>query len=162
MVSILVWEVPFMNLIICHWVYCVHTQSLLVTYSYRCMWLYIAISYTGPPPAPVISTDFLISSEEDNNSTFKFTISWNSSFTSINAITSYIVTPPTSTIEGRDVAIDCPLSCSLDAPCQCTGLRLGERIIVNISAINCGTQRGEAVEVTVASCRLYDRKYISY
>ena len=120
------------------------------------------ISYTGPPPAPVIGTDFWISSEEDNNSTFKFMISWNSSFTSTNAITSYIVTPPTSTIEVRDVAINCPRSCTLDAPCQCTGLPFGERIIVNISAINCGTQQGEAVEVTVASCRLYYHKYISY
>ena len=132
-----------------------------------CMWLFTAISYTGPPPAPVIGTDFSISRspEEDDNSTFKFMISWNSSsaFTGTNAVTSYIVTPPTITTEGRDVAVDCPPSCSLDAPCQCsTGLRLEERIIINISAINCGTQQGEAVEVTVASCRLYYHKYISY
>ena len=127
------------------------------------MWLFTAISYTGPPPTPTFSTDFSISPEDGNNSTFKFMMSWNSSFTNSNAVTSYIVTPPTTTVEGRDVAVDCPPSCSLDAPCQCSaGLRLGERIIINISAINCGAQQGEAVEVTIASCRLYYHKYISY
>ena len=123
-----------------------------------CMFVvvYTAMSIiTGPPPAPVIGTDFLISLEEDNNSTFKFTISWNSSFTNTNAIISYIVTPPTTTTEGRDLAINCPPSCSPDAPCQCTGLPVGERVVVNISAINCDTQQGEAMEVTVASCTLY-------
>ncbi len=35
-------------------------------------------------------------------------------------------------------------------------------MIVNISAINCDTQEGEAVEVTVASCTLYMyQEYIS-
>ena len=71
------------------------------------------------------------------------------SFTTTYAVTSYVVTPLTTT-EGEYLTVNCPPSCSLDVPCQCTGL--GERVTVNISAINCDTQEGAAVAVTIASC----------
>ena len=109
--------------------------------------------FTGPPPAPIIDTDFSISLGEENSTFYTFTITWNSSFTTANAITSYVIFPPTSTTEGQDLTVSCPPSCSPlpDVPCQCSGLSVGERVTVNISTINCDTQEGEPVTVTVAS-----------
>ena len=110
---------------------------------------------TGPPPAPIIDNDISISLGEDNATFYTFNISWNPSFTTANAITSYVISPLTSTTEGQDIdlAVSCPPSCSPlpDVPCQCSGLAVGERVTVNISAINCDTQEGEPVTVTVTS-----------
>ena len=109
--------------------------------------------FTGPPPAPKIDTDFSISLGEENSTFYTFNISWNSSFTTASAITSYVISPPTSTTEGQDIdlAVSCPPSCSPDVPCQCSGLAVGGRVTVNISAINCDTQEGKPMTVTVAS-----------
>ena len=49
--------------------------------------------------------------------------------------------------------IKCPPICSIDEPCRCTGLEIGERVTIAISAINCGNQEGSAVEVTVTTCK---------
>ena len=49
--------------------------------------------------------------------------------------------------------IECPPICSIDEPCQCTGLEIGERVTIAISAINCGNQEGPAVEVTVTTSK---------
>ena len=106
---------------------------------------------TGPPPAPILDTDISISLGEDNSTFYTFNISWNLSFTTANAITSYVISPPTSTTEGQDLTVSCPPSCSPDVPCQCSGLAVGERVTMNISAINCDTQEGAPVTVTVAS-----------
>ena len=98
----------------------------------------------------MIAVDFSISLGEDNST---FDISWTPSFTGANAITSYIVTPPPARTSegGQDLTVRCPLSCSPDVPCQCTGLAVGECVTVNISAVNCDSQEGEAMEITVAS-----------
>ena len=49
--------------------------------------------------------------------------------------------------------IECPPICSIDEPCRCTGLEIGGRVTVAISAINCGNQEGPAVEITVTTCK---------
>ena len=49
--------------------------------------------------------------------------------------------------------IECPPICSTDEPCQCTGLEIGGRITIAISAINCGNREGPAVEITVTTCK---------
>ena len=108
-------------------------------------------THVGPPPAPALYTHVLISLQEENATFNAFDISWNPSIAAAYAITSYIVTPLTTT-EGEDLTINCPSSCSPVIPCPCTGLAVGERVTVNISAVNCDTQEGAAVAVTIASC----------
>ena len=52
---------------------------------------------------------------------------------------------------GEDLTVNCPSSCAPDVPCQCTGLAVGDRVTVNISAVNCETQEGTAAAVIIAS-----------
>ena len=146
-------------------VHCFHTQFLLksaIMYiMHVCYRVCVVIAilpyhpiFTGPPPAPIISTDFTIFLGEENSTlSDTFNVSWNPSFTATNAITSYVISPPTSTTEGQDIdlAVSCPPFCSPDVPCQCSGLAVGGRVTVNILAINCDTQEGKPVTVTVAS-----------
>ena len=56
-----------------------------------------------------------------------------------------------TTAEREDLTVNCPSSCIPDVPCQCTGLAIGDRVTVNISAVNCDTQEGAATEIFVAS-----------
>ena len=83
--------------------------------------LWCVYIFTGPPPAPIIDS---ISLGEDNSTFYTFNVSWNPLFTTTNAITFYVISPPTSTTEGQDIdlAVSCPFSCSPDVPCQCSGL----------------------------------------
>ncbi len=49
--------------------------------------------------------------------------------------------------------IECPSICSSNEPCQCTGLEVGGRVTVAISAINCGNREGPAVEISITTCK---------
>ena len=109
--------------------------------------------FTGPPPAPIISTDSFTILGEENSTFSRFTILWNFSFTTMYAITSYVIIPLITT-EKEDLTFNCPSSCSPYVPCQCSGLAMGERVTVKISAVNCDIQEGEAVAITIASCML--------
>ena len=102
-------------------------------------------SLIASPPAP---SNFIISFEETNATTVSFNFTWDSTFNSVHAITSYRVIPGVS--EGRSI-VECPSSCSPNTPCRCTGLVVGEQVNVSISAINCGNQHGPIRVATVSS-----------
>ena len=104
------------------------------------------IFITGPPPAPFGVESSLEETDEDFVS---FNLTWNSNFNSDYAVTFYIITPD-STTEGSSV-IRCPQSCYPDVPCQCNGLARGERMTINVSAVNCGNQEGIAAAVGIIS-----------
>ena len=79
-------------------------------------------------------------------------ISWDPSFNTAYGVSFYRVTPVHVTIADReDLTVKCPSSCVPEIPCQCTGPAVGERVTVNISAVNCDTQEGTAAAVIVAS-----------
>lgn len=100
-----------------------------------------------PPPAP---RGFVVSLDETSFTTLSFNFTWDSSFNSAHAITSYSVAPITAS-RGSSV-IECPPSCPPNLPCQCTGLAVGEQVDLTISAVNCDSQMGPIRIITVASC----------
>ena len=104
-------------------------------------------SLIASPPAP---SNFIISFEETNATTMSFNFTWDSTFNSVHAITSYRVIPGVS--EGSSV-VECPSSCFPNTPCRCIGLVAQEQVNVSISAINCGNQDGPIRVVTVSSSK---------
>ena len=105
--------------------------------------------YAGPPPAP---SGYIISFGEaaGTTATLSFSFTWDSTFNSHYAITSYKVVP---TNNGGSFMVECPSFCPPDVPCRCIGLRVGDQMKVNISAINCDLQVGQTIMVSVASCK---------
>ena len=105
--------------------------------------------YAGPPPAP---SGYIISFGEVAvaTDTMWFNFTWDSTFNSRHAITSYRIVPTNN--EGSFV-VECPSSCPPDVPCQCTGRRVGDQVQVIISAINCDLQVGQTIMVSVATCK---------
>ena len=114
--------------------------------------------YTAAPSAPkdysiLLDQPFI---QTNNSATVAFNFTSNSMFNINYAITAYRIRHLHSTNKDISLAtslMECPPFCSPDEPCQCTGLEMGERVTVAISAINCGNQEGLAIEVTVTTCK---------
>ena len=109
-----------------------------------------------PEPFPTTAT---------SATTIAFNFTSNPTFNLNYAITAYKIRP-LYTHSNKEIAqsnnnlsrslnddIECPPICSIDEPCRCTGLEIGGRVTIAISAINCGNQEGPAVEVTVTTCK---------
>ena len=103
--------------------------------------MYHTILDEPPIPLGIVTT-----LEETSDTVISFNLTWNSTFNSEYAITSYKITlgPDSSKIM-------CPYSCSPNDPCQCNGLARGDSVTICISAVNCGDQEGLDVEITVTS-----------
>ena len=118
--------------------------TMLLTNAFS--WLII-----GPPPVPLGIEATL---EDTNEVLVPFNLTWDSNFNLEHAITSYTIIPEsTRSAEGRSL-VTCPHSCYPDDSCQCRGLARGDTVTILISAVNCGTQEGNARRITVASCML--------
>ena len=83
------------------------------------------------------------------------TFIWDDGFNSANAVTKYFLSVNSSSLFGGDGSNDitCPLSCSVDEVCTCTGQLGRDGVNVNISAVNCDDQEGPPRTVTVKSMR---------
>ena len=136
--------------------YIIYTASSLSLRSVRMTIMNVRTSiYADPPPVP---SGYVISFGEADGApaTMSFNFTWDSTFNSRHAITSYRVVP---TNNGGSSVVECPSSCPPDVPCRCIGLRVGDQEQVNLSAINCDTQEGLVSMVTIASCK-FRQEYI--
>ena len=100
--------------------------------------------HAGPPPAP---SGIEYSLKETNETLTSFVLTWNSSFNSKYALTSYTLIAP---IEENPM-LACPYSCNPHVPCQCSGLARGNGITIAISAVNCENQEGIPKKIIIAS-----------
>jgi hypothetical protein len=118
--------------------YLPHNSNVNVT-DYCLVHNYVHVLISGPPPKPS-DFCFLTNSVGGNMS---ITIYWNSSFNSQYNVERYqvAVTP--------DPASRCTGSVSPNTSYTCSGLSLHTDYTITVSAINCGDQEGESVNISV-------------
>ena len=145
-----------------------HTRSHTLSYTHS----HTHTQYYHPAVAPPAPREYSILLDQywafppmtTSATTVAFNFTSNPTFNLNYAVTAYKIRPLYGH-SNKEIAqsnnnlsrslndIECPLICSIDEPCWCTGLEIGERITIAISAINCGNQEGPAVEVTVTTSK---------
>ena len=93
--------------------------------------------------APPVPTGFRNTITSQSSSLY-FGFTWDTSFNVVNYVSTY-------RLMANDFSVACPEICSSSSdPCQCSGLKAGINVSINVSAISCGSLEGPAIVVDIA------------